>query len=196
MPNCDFFACGEDHRLILEFLIADGQCDLWELSSLPGEECRKFESLDDFERRYGFSDWNSINTTMHLNLYPHNAGGQLNLRRVDLKSASAPDKAFRINAEGWGMVQLYLEAPRKGFLWSSHTNHNSETRARNWASTVIDMGDPSEWNWTVVNSFSRRLNSFIRKSAVDKVHSHVVLPKAYAMRSTGMGFWPWDGDKK
>jgi hypothetical protein len=196
MPNCDFYACGEDHRLILEFLIADGQCDLWELYSDPGEECQKFESLDDFSAKFGFRDWNSINTTIHLNLYPHNAGGRLSFRRIDLKSVPAPEKAFRFSAEGWGMVQLYLEPPRKGILQQSHTNHNSETRAKTWHSTIPDMGDPVEWNWSAVNSFSRRLNSFVRKSAVDKVKSQVVLPCAHSMRATGLKFWPWDRDPK
>lgn len=194
MPNCDFFAFGEDHRVILEFLIAEGQCDIWELSSPPGEKLRNFESLPDFERHFDFNDWSRNNTTMLLNLYPHGAAGQFIKRRIDLKSPSAPDKAFRFCSEGWGMVQLYLETPARGFLQSSHTNHGSEKWAKNWHETIPDRGDPMDWNWSVVNTFSRRLNSFIRKKAVGKIHSQVILPKAAVMRSEGTKFWPWDGD--
>ena len=192
MPNCDFYACGEDHRLILERLISEGQCEIWETYSNPGEECQRFTQIEDFPRSFGFSDWESVNAAIHLNLYPKDADGQFRSKRIELKKPTAPDKAFRFATEGWGLIQLYLEPPRKGILQSSHTNHNSETRARNWYSTIPDMGDPGMWNWSAVNAFSRRLNSFIRKSAVDKIHSQVILPQAQAMRACGLKFWPWD----
>lgn len=40
------------------------------------------------------------------------------------------------------------------------------------------MGDPAEWDWAVVNSFSRKLNRFIRKCGVHKIGSREVLPCA------------------
>ena len=33
MPNCDFYAAGPDHRLVLDFLLTNGDCDIYELGS-------------------------------------------------------------------------------------------------------------------------------------------------------------------
>lgn len=195
MPNCDFFACGEDHRLILEHLLDEGNCDIYELASSPGQACRTFSALADFEGHYEITDWRDISRSMYLQLHPHSAGGRVQFKQTKLTFPPAPDKTFTCSTGGWGLVQLYLEAPRRGCLSSSHTNHNSETRAGNWQEICPELGDPGDWNWAEVNGFSRRLNAFIRKQAVDKIKSQVVLRHAAAQRASGMKLWPWDQDK-
>lgn len=187
MPNCDFYAANLDHRAILEWLLANGECDIYELNSRPGMETVLFEKPQDFEKTYQFSEWEAIPSGMHLQLYVRKAKGSVGHRRIELKHAP-PEKAFRYTTQGWGLIQLYLEAPRKGILQASHTNHNSETRAKNWRDTISDMGEPEDWDWAEVTSFSRRLNTFIRKLAVDKIGSRPILPGANQL--SGITLWP------
>ncbi len=190
MPNCDFYAAGNDLRDILECVLVELKCDIYELSSAPGSPCAQFHCLEDFGVLYGFSEWSELNRTLLLQLHSHDAGGSVNLKETVLMNPASPDKAKVYSTEGWGLVQLYLMPPRKGGLSPSHTNHNSEARAMNWASTCPEMGSPAAWNWQAVVNFSRRLNTFIRKQSVSKIGSRVVLPVAEYMRAEGLQFWP------
>ena len=188
MPNCDFYALGEDHRTVLEFLLTQCDCTIYELCSEPGREVAQFQDLSDFQKIFGFSEWSVIPRTMHLQIHAKEGGGRVHQKRINLVNANSPDVAFRFKTEGWGLIQLYLLAPRKGSLSPSHTNHNSETRATTWRHTIDDMGDPNEWDWRAVTAFSRRLNNFIRKTSVAKEGSRLVLPAAQQARSQGVGF--------
>lgn len=177
MPNCDFFAYGDDHRVILEHIFRTMPCRIFELASEVDTELAEFHSLADIEHRYQINDWShDQHQTLHLQLYAEGADGYVNFRRVDLNPKKCDGATYRYSCNGWGLIQLYLESPRNSILRNSHTNHNSETRAHNWATTYPDMGDPASWNWAVVNSFSRKLNRFIRNSGVEKRGSRVILP--------------------
>ncbi len=190
MPNCDFYASGDDHRDILQFVFGELNCDVYELGSQPGCPCAKFHSLEEICSAYGFSEWSQLNRTILLQLHPSDAKGSVSFKETILKYPSSPDKLKVYATEGWGLVQLYLEPARKGTLRPSHTSHNSETRAMNWASTSPHLGPPNAWNWPAVTSFSRRLSAFIRKRSVSKFGSRVVLPVAEHMRSEGLQFGP------
>ena len=157
MPNCDFYALGADHRVILGHLLDQGECEIFELCSRPGHKLVQFRSLDDFQSRFQFSDWDGVPETIHLHLYPTAARGFVEHRRITLSNAPSPDRAFRFSSGGWGLIQLYLEAPRKGALSPSHTNHNSPARASTWSDTYPELRDPSLWDWDVVTSFSAAL---------------------------------------
>ncbi|MEM7061977.1 MAG: hypothetical protein AAF572_02290 [Cyanobacteria bacterium P01_B01_bin.77] len=177
MPNCDFFAYGDDHRLLLDHIFKTMPCRIFELVSKFDTELAEFRSLADVEHRYQINDWcHGQHQTLHLQIYADGASGKVNFRRDGLEKCE--DAAYRYSCHGWGLIQLYLESPRNGILRNSHTNHNSETRARNWATTYPEMDDPGAWNWTVVNSFSRKLNRFIRKSGVENRGARAVLPHA------------------
>ena len=188
MPNCDFYALGEDHRLVLDFLLGQCNCNIYELSSDPGREVAQFRTLNDFQSIYAFDDWSSIPRTMHLQIHSVDAGGSVHQKRINLVNAHSPDSAFRFKTQGWGLIQLYLEAPRKGSLSPSHTNHNSENRATTWRDTIHDMGDPGAWDWKEVAAFSRSLNNFIKKSSIAKEGSRVILPNAHEARSRDISF--------
>lgn len=179
MPNCDFFAYGDDHRLILDHIFETMPCRIFELASKFDTELAEFRSLADVERRYQIDDWlHGQHQTLRLQIYAEGADGNINFRRDDLNPKKCKGATYRYSCHGWGIIQLYLESPRNSILRDSHTNHNSETRARNWATIYPELGDPAEWNWAVVKSFSRKLNRFIRKSGVEKRGSRVVLPHA------------------
>jgi hypothetical protein len=190
MPNCDFYAVGPDHAAILAHLLEADDCEIYELSSRPGLETVRFTSISDFLTRFTFDDWKDLRDTLHLHLYPRGAQGRVIHRRIELRNVSDPTKAFRFATSGWGLIQLYLEAPRDGRLEASHTNHNSEKRAATWSDTYPNMGSPDEWDWAVVARFSRRLNGFIRKLSVAKQGSRVILPAAERFKQSGNQLWP------
>lgn len=185
MPNCDFFACGDDHRVILEHIFDHLPCRIFELSSRFDSELAEFSSLSDVERHFDINDWASTERpSLLLTIYAADANGPLSFRRIALDSTECDGAKFRYSCDGWGLIQLYLESPRQGNLRNSHTHHNSEKRAGNWSPTYPEMGDAADWNWAAVNSFSRKLNRFIRKSGVHKIGSRVVLPCAFEFMET------------
>jgi hypothetical protein len=187
MPNCDFYAAGTDHQAILQFLLSRGDCDFYELYSRFDQPLRQFHSLSDFEQHYSIADWKEgANESILLQLHPHGANGHVATRRIDLNPDACPPATFRYACEGWGLVQLYLEPLKDGSLRPSHTNHNSERRAKAWSDAVHDVDDPAGWDWPRVTSFSRRLNRFIRSLAVAKAASRVILPHAAELQRLGV----------
>ena len=179
MPNCDFFAFGDDHRVILAHIFDALPCRIFELSSRFDSELAEFTCVADFEHHFDISDWSiGRHPTLHLQILAADAGGTFNARRITLDSAKCDGATFRYSCDGWGLIQLYLESPHQNDLRASHTNHISATRAGNWSSTYPEMGNPSDWNWDVVNSFSRKLNRFIRKCGTYKQGSRAILPCA------------------
>jgi len=187
MPNCDFYAAGTDHRAVLEFVLSQGAADIYELASRFDQPLRRFRSLADFEEHFSISEWTlGAAEPIHLQLHPRGAKGNFLARRIDLNPKSCKGATCRYEARGWGLVQLYLEPPRNGRLENSHTNHNSQERAIAWATTARDLGDPSDWDWEGVASFSCRLNRFIRSLAVAKTGSRVILAQAAALQKQGV----------
>jgi hypothetical protein len=187
MPNCDFYAAGADHKAVLEFVLSQGDSDIYELCSRFDKPLRQFRSLADFEEHFSIVDWAAgAADTIYLQLYPHGAGGSFYSRRIELNPKRCAGATFRYEAQGWGLVQLYLEPPREGRLCESHTNHNSPKRAAAWSNTIRDLGDPSAWDWQRVSSFSRRLNRFIHSIAVAKAGSRVILPYAAELQKQGV----------
>jgi len=97
-----------------------------------------------------------------------------------------PGAQGRIDAEGWGLIQLYLWAPRKGAIRPSHLGHNSRVRALKWETLYLDrLGTVDAWDWREVERISGRLSRFIRKSAVGNSGSRLILPSAARMLSDG-----------
>ena len=191
MPNCDFFAVGNDHRLILEFLFTSGDCDVHEHSSRFDQRVRVFQSLAEIEEHFAVTDWRrGAGESILLQLYPHGAGGRVEHERVALDPAQCDGAKFREITRGWGLFQLYLEPIRESNglrrLPHSHTNHNSESRARGWADVIRDMVKPDKWDWARITEFSNRLNRFIRGLGVAKLGSRTILPQAAEMRESGV----------
>jgi len=184
MPNCDFLAAGPDHKTILQFVVKELDCRIYELASEHNQSICRFRSIADFEQHYGITDWSrSAKNGLLLQLHPTKAGGRLVKKRIDFTPKIG---GFRYDAEGWGLIQLYLESPRDRKLRASHTNHNSERRALAWEDTYPELGRVADWNWAEVTSVSRRLNRFIRGLAVDKSGSRYILPYAAHLEESGV----------
>jgi hypothetical protein len=177
VPNCNFYATPEDHRGILEWLFAEQRCHVFELSSDFDTALRQFytaeEVLTQFERCYTTGErWH----TVHLSLYVLGGGPKFTPERITLNPGTGG--TFRYTTSGWGLIQLYLEAPQKNKLASSYTNHNSQKRAEAWADTCPEMGSPDLWDFAKITSFSSRLNRFIKKQGVEKQGNRAILTGA------------------
>ena len=189
MPNCNFYATLEDHEELLTWLLADGACEIYELASDFGQPLRRFRSAAEvraqFERRYpGGGQWR----TVYLQLYVLGAGPPFVPKRVALDPDECDGATFRDEAEGWGLVQLYLGALAEDGtrLEDSRTNHNTLKRAETWSDTLPELGEVAAWDFAKITAFSSRLNREIRKRAAAKIGSRVLLPGALALWNAGV----------
>jgi hypothetical protein len=182
MPNCDFYALRDDHSEVLKFIIEETDCRIFEKDSAPWAEVRQFHEVEEILYAYdkGLGQFKVL-----LNLYSPSMEGEFKFRRILLDQKKFGEGAFRYEAHGWGAIQLYLAGVHKERLCSSHTNHNSQTRALHWANAINYLGKPEDWNWDEVTRISSRINRFIRKIAIGKHGSMAVLPAALQWVNTG-----------
>ena len=185
MPNCDFYAVGDDFRSVLQFVFDELDCRVFETASAYDEEIMEFSSWESLSTARTVGQRKGAAESLYLQLWPVKASENVWIREIELDQKRVKNGRFRYSIEGWGLIQLYLGGKSELGLIHSHTNHNSEARARKWASTLDGMGSPSAWDWKIVSSTSSRLNRFIRKTAVSKVESRLVLPEAQELLRTG-----------
>lgn len=193
MPNCDFYATPTDHRILLDWLFGEETCDVYELASDWEQPLKRFRTTDEvlsqFERTYAVGG--KKRTSVELQLYVLGAGPKFKAKKIALDPKACNGATYRYNAEGWGLVQLYLESAGADRLASSHTNHNSQKRAETWAPIYDDVGGPARWDFARISSFSARLNRQIKKQSVAKIRSRPVLPGALALWDAGVALGPY-----
>ena len=188
MPNLDFYATGKDHETVLDLVFSTKAFKVFESYSRFDREIVEFHSTEQF-RSYFDSERPEEKCLILLQLFALNGGGEPLFHRIELKPRAVRGATFRFACEGWGLIQLQLGGMRKGRLSRSHTNHNSEKRAYTWEDVGDGrLGSPSAWNWQEITRASRRLNSAIRRLAVDKTSSRPILPEALTLREQGIPF--------
>lgn len=183
MPNCDFYAHGEDFPQVLEFVFAQPGWVLHELGSELDRPVRVFRSADALLAASAFGS-----QSQHFQLHTPELGGVVTHQRVDFRPGAVPGHTHRFTTEGWGLIQLYFgQVTADSGLTNSHTNHSSELRASKWAHRAAGKGadHPTLWDWAAVRRTSGRLNRFLRKLAVAKHGSRPVLPAAHAAVERG-----------
>ena len=188
MPNLDFYAIPEDHRDLLTWLFAERTCHVYELASAFEKPLKQFSSPDEvlaeFDHVYTTGErWH----TVHLKLYVLGAGPTFQPRLIELDPKACDGALFRFNAQGWGLVQLYLAAPTNKGLEASHTNHFTRKGAERWApSQELD-----EWDFRRVQAFSSRLNREIKKHSVGALGSRAILNGAHSLWLNGVPLSPY-----
>jgi hypothetical protein len=193
MPNCDYYATPEDHGELLTWLFSEATCHVYELSSDFEKELKRFysasEVLAQFERRYINGErWKSVD----LQVYVIGASPPFSPRKVSLDPKSCGGATYRYAAEGWGLIQLYLERPTTGGLDSSHTNHFTQKRAEALATTMEARAEVAAWDFKAVTAFSSRLNRKIKALSVGKLGSRPVLSGALSVWQSGAPLLPYD----
>ena len=181
MPNCDFYATGDDVRPIVEFILHETSCRIFELSSAPGRKLKEFTSFAELVAvRKPRQSWPPL-----LTLWPMSANEDLRIRRSTV-TMKGRRRSWREELEGWGLIQLYFGAVQGRSLSPSHTNHNTAARAARWRSTYPELGKPSAWDFAAVTRESSRINRFIRSLSVDTLGRRLVLPGAAALFRVGV----------
>ena len=187
MPNCDFYAADTDFTALLEFVFAECGCQVLETYSPFDEELAEFSSVSAIVQRYSVGRCEGTAPSVLLSLVPPSGRKLFTTRRIDLKPGSVPGATFRHTVEGWGTISLHLGGIGPKGLVHSHTNHNSEARARAWSSTYPEWKPVEQWNWAEITKISNRLNTHIRRRlAVSKIGSRPILPEASRHLNSGI----------
>jgi len=187
VPNCDFYGVAADHKHVLEWLFSEATCDVYELASDYEAPLRQFKSPEEvllqFKKTYTTG---RSRDAAYLQLYVHGAGPSFLPRRVTLNPKACDGAIYKFNAEGWGLVQLYLSAPTATKLEASHTNHHSMKSA----ARIATASDLNEWDFKVIQAFSSKLNRQIKKLSVGNLGSRPVLDGARIQWNQGISLWP------
>jgi hypothetical protein len=181
MPTCDFYAARDDSLTIVDFIFDQPGWVLSENSSRHDLPLRKFASPSEVTDaiELGVED-------AYLALHAPSMRAPIIERKITFNPGAVPGTHGRTDAVGWGLIQVYLISPRKKQIRPSHTGHNSERRARKWEPIYADeLGTVDAWDWREVERISSRLNRFIRRLAVGKERSRVILPAAAAAVAGG-----------
>ncbi len=179
MSNCDFYAVGNDLVNILEFTFTNLDCRVFELSSGFDEQLCEFKSLEELKEKYDIGKCINRTSSVNLQLWPVKASNSVVIDKIDLNPKKCNGAKFRYQITGWGLIQLYIGGISKLGIVHSHTNHNSEKRAKKLASINPELtGTPSDWDWKEVSRVSNKLNRYITKCSVSKINSRPVLQEA------------------
>jgi hypothetical protein len=187
MPNIDFYAAGADFFPVLTYIFKQSTCRVFESYSPPGEEIAEFKSIDDLSARYPIGVCRGSGPSVLLQLVPQSASDQFSIRRISMQPEHCDGHTFRYAVEGWGLIHLHLGGISSQGLVNSHSNHNTEARARKWSKSYQEIGPMEIWNWRETTVVSSALSRFIRsKLATYKLGSRPVLPEAAAAFAAGI----------
>ncbi len=187
MPNCDFYAAGDDLEKVLRFVFEEMDCRVFDSYSEPGKELLEFHNLEEPRTVHAIGAGKNEAAQILLQLWPTAASGNAKIRKIDLRQKQPDDPKFRYCIEGWGLIQLHLGGCDDRVIIHSHTNCFSEKGAHRHYLPSMDFPDhPAKWDWKVVTGQSGKLNRFIRKSALSKHGSRPILPHAHDLVGRGL----------
>jgi len=192
MPNCDFYGVRSDHEQLLDWLLREGTCEIYELGSIDERPLRQFhdsgEILSQFDRRFAMG---RKPDRVYLQLYVLGAGPPFVPTRVELDPKACRGAKFRYSAKGWGLVQLYLGTETRAGVSDSHTNHNTERGLKAWAYEDSHLMEIARWDFRKITAFSSRLNRKIRKMSMARLGSFPILPGALMLWQNGQPLLPF-----
>lgn len=187
MPNCDFYATGSDIDEVISLVFALDDVAVFESYSPFDMRLQQFHCYEDVADRYPeIGNCSGNAPSVLLMLCPLSQLDGRRVKRIKLKPSKASGATFREAVEGWGLIQLYIGGIGPKGIIHSHTNHNSEARARTWERTNLELGPVDAWDFKLVSSVSSRINRNIReKLAVAEIDSRPVLKDAKARIDSG-----------
>ncbi len=186
MASLDFYAIEQDISDVLEFVLTETDCKIFESYSEYDKELREFKSISEVIGAY---DSKSVGTFL-LDLWSPSVSSKVVIKKIVLDPRKCNGATHRFTIEGWGLMQLYFGRIQNDEIEHSHYGHNSEKRARNWESTYLDeLGSVNDWNWELLKKISGKIQYHIRKRlAVSKVSSRPILKTAFEKHSKGCRF--------
>jgi len=183
MPQCDFYAFGADFTPILEFVFAQRGWVLVESASRNDLPLRRFESTTEVLAAFDLG-----RETAHLLLHAPESRGSIRERRITYEPVYARRSGAigRTDANGWGLIQLYLDPGSPELIGRSFSNCHTESSARVKEFAYVDqLGPVNDWDMAEVKRASERLNRQIRRLGVRKEGSAAVLPMAAQLTEAG-----------
>ena len=192
MPNLDFYAVATDLDAVLEYVFAKSGCRVFESYSAFDSDLIEFKTAEMLKKKFTVGQCTGDNPSIFLQLVVPAASALYRIEKIDLSPEKCDGHTFRYRIDGWGLIQLYLGGLGPRGVVRSHTNHNSEARARAWQATCPDMESTEAWDWRQVTSVSSAFNRYIRsKLTVSQLGSRPVLPAAQEVFDAGL--YPADG---
>jgi hypothetical protein len=183
MPQCDFFAVGDDFTPILDFVFSQPGWVLVESASRHDLPLRRFASTSDvlaaFDLERGMT---------HLLLHAPETGGAIREKRITFSPTYARQSGAtgRTDAGGWGLIQLFFEPGTPARIGVSFSNCHTESSAREREFVLRnDLGPVDDWDMHEVKRVSERLNRRIRRLGVRKEGSAAVLERAAEIAAAG-----------
>jgi hypothetical protein len=178
MANLDFYALEEDQRSLLEFLYAETDVTVFELSSEFDRELRHFDSLVALEAAFELGQ----HRLAHFQLWSPSIMASPIIRRIELK---VQGHSFRYSVEGAGLIQLYLDGQKDGVIYHTHYGHWNEAGARERSTLTSDA-----CNWKALAKLSGRIQRHIRnRLSVGKLFGRPILPQALGAVEQGGGLF-------
>lgn len=175
MANLDFYASPDDMRDLLQFLFAETDIVIYELSSQADTAPQHFSSITELESHHRLG----AHPALHFQLWSPSMMARPVIRRIQLTGIKA--HSFRYAVEGAGLMQLYLDGREKGVVHHSHFGHWNEAGARRRS-----MHSADDCDWSALNRLSGRIQRVIsRRLAVARLHSRPVLRGTYAGMTAG-----------
>jgi len=181
----DFFADMADKLVILDFIFKDTDLRVYDLGSPYGQEISEYKTVEEISSKLDLDNGDKFDTTLQLWTPRHK--GKLIFRKVDLDPKRCNGHTFRYSTDGWGLIQLYFGGLKNNELNQSHIGHFNEAGALKNESSTTFNGKVSEWDWTEIQTTSRKLKHQINnKLAIRKIGSFGVLPGADKLEKGGV----------
>lgn len=175
MPNFGLLATETDLLLLLDLLVQETGCRLYDSYGPDGQPVRTYPSAESLASALlpggvpGGAD--EQGTHLHLRLWMPGMRGTPVISRHHRVHRRVP--TFRECCEGWGLLVLVGEGLRTNVSW------NGEARARSIEATwAARLGPVDAWDWRGVDASAAALQYHARALAVDRLGTAPVLPGA------------------
>ena len=181
----DFFADKADKLQILEYIFNDTDLQVYDLSSLYGQEICNYKSVDEISSKFDLANGDKFAVTFQLWTPRHK--GQLLFRKIELDPKRCNGETFRYSTDGWGFIQLYFGGLRNKELNQSHIGHFTEKEALKRESTNSFNGQVNSWDWTEIQQTSKKLKRQIQnKMTMRKFEGFDILNGADNLEKAGI----------
>src|SRR5687768_11779101 len=116
MANLDFYAIEQDISDVLEFVLTETDCKIFESYSEFDKELRKFKSVSEIFEAYNSK---SVGTFL-LQLWSPSVSTKFVLKKIVLDPQKFNGATHRFRIGGWGLMQLYFGRIQNDEIEHSH----------------------------------------------------------------------------
>jgi hypothetical protein len=173
----DFFADKADKLEFLDFIFKNTDLHVYDSSSPYGQEICQYKTIDEISSKFDLDNGDKFALTFQL-WSPRHKGKPL-FRKIELDPKRCNGHTFRYSTDGWGLIQLYFGGLKNNKLNQSHIGHFNEKEALKWEDINKVNGLVNLWDWTEIQTTSRKLKYHIHsKLSIKKIGSFGVLKGA------------------